>query len=69
MLSVGRLGVGSRGSNNKKEHSMKEEPKMNISVTGDSNEIITWCGQTWKLPEQSGEVRTVTPTLYKGAIL
>jgi len=38
-------------------------PEMLITVTGASGSV-TWCGETWNLPADSGDQRTVCPTSY-----
>lgn len=39
------------------------EPSMNVTVTGASG-TINWCGETWNLPGDSGDTKTVCPTYY-----
>jgi hypothetical protein len=39
------------------------DPSINLTVTGDSG-TITWCGETWNLPSDSGLTIPVCPTSY-----
>lgn len=38
-------------------------PSMLLTVTGTSG-TVTWCGETWTLPADSGQTREVCPTDY-----
>lgn len=39
------------------------DPEALLTVSGSSG-TINWCGETWNLPADSGQTRTVCPTLY-----
>ena len=39
-------------------------PLMDLRVSGASG-TITWCGETWNLPADSGKCKKVCPTFYK----
>jgi hypothetical protein len=39
------------------------DPEMLLTVTGTSG-TINWCGQTWSLPDDSGEEKSACPTYY-----
>ena len=39
------------------------DPEMLLTVTGSSG-TVTWCGQTWNLPADSGVQKSVCPTVY-----
>lgn len=40
------------------------DPSMLITVTGGVTSTITWCGETWNLPGDSGVQKEVCPTFY-----
>jgi len=39
-------------------------PEILATVTGASG-TITWCGETWILPDDSGETRSICPSTYR----
>jgi hypothetical protein len=43
------------------------DPEMVLTVTG-STGTITWCGETWVLPGESGDPKTVCPDIYNKGI-
>ena len=40
-----------------------DEPEMLLTVTGTTGQV-TWCGETWNLPTDSGVEKSVCPTEY-----
>jgi len=41
------------------------DPSMKISVSNmGATEMISWCGETWNLPDENGMVKCVCPTSY-----
>jgi hypothetical protein len=42
-------------------------PNLQLTVTGASGSV-TWCGETWNLPADSGDTRCVCPTTWTETI-
>ena len=40
------------------------DPSINLTVTSSITGDITWCGETWSLPDDNGDTREVCPSIY-----